>query len=198
MRRQIATSVHLVVHVQRSILRVAQIVLSVGVEHAQRQRFLVLEVGPYALTLFAMDDGSAGILTERQNALGCSFGIAQELQSHILVVLRSLRVGENLCHLLVVRTTKHKFHIVERLLCQHCESLFFYFQNGFTFKLAGRHMVLGEQIVFSIILAQLEHRSILKFRSFCHDLVIIKLCYSLSYNRFCSHALCHFGTIASQ
>ncbi len=103
--RQVATCVHLVVHIQRSILRVAQIVLSVSIVNTERESFLVLEISPDALSLLSVDNSGTGVLTERQDTFCSSLGIAQELQSYILVVLRSLRVRENLSHLQVVLAT---------------------------------------------------------------------------------------------
>ncbi len=85
--REVTTGVHLVVHVQRGILRVAQVVLGEGIEDTQAQGLLVLETGPHLLTLLTVDDCRTRILTERQDATGSHLGIAQELQGHILVIL---------------------------------------------------------------------------------------------------------------
>ena len=65
-----------------------------------------------------MDDGRARVLAEGQHALGGHLGIAQELQGHILVVLRGLGVAQNLCHLQVVLAAQHELHVVESLLGQ--------------------------------------------------------------------------------
>ena len=85
--RQIATSVHLVIHVERSILRIAQVVLCICVIHSERESFLVLEICPNALSLLSVDDCRTSVLAEGQNTLASCFGIAQELQCYILVVL---------------------------------------------------------------------------------------------------------------
>ena len=68
-----------------------------------------------------MNDGGAGVLTEGQDALAGCLGIAQELQCHILVVLRSLGVGQDFCHLLVVLAAQHELHVVECLLGKQSE-----------------------------------------------------------------------------
>ena len=73
---EVTTRVHLVVHVERSILRIAQVVLGERVENAEAQGFLILEARPNLLTLLAMNDGCASILAERQNTLGSRFGVA--------------------------------------------------------------------------------------------------------------------------
>ena len=85
--RKVATGVHLIIHIERSVLRIAEVVLCVGVVNTQAQSLFVLEVGPYALTLLAVDDSSTCILAEWENALHGSLCIAEELESYILVVL---------------------------------------------------------------------------------------------------------------
>ena len=84
---EVATGIYFIVHVQRRVLRVAQVVLCEGVEHAQRQGFLVLETGPDLLTLLTVDDSRTRVLTERQDATCSDLGIAQELQGDILIIL---------------------------------------------------------------------------------------------------------------
>ena len=84
--RQVAACVHLVIHVERCVLGVAQVVLGEGVVNTARESLLILEVCPHALSLLSVDDGSTGVLAEREDSLSCRFGVAQELQSHILVV----------------------------------------------------------------------------------------------------------------
>ncbi len=77
-----------------------------------------------------MDDGCAGILAERQNALYGSLCIAKELQGDVFVVFRCLEVVQYLSHLLVVRAAQHKLAVVEGLLGHERESLRRHFQNG--------------------------------------------------------------------
>ena len=60
--RQVALGIHLVEHIQRSILAVAQVALSIGVEHTAAQSFLVAESRPNLLTFLAVDNGCTGIL----------------------------------------------------------------------------------------------------------------------------------------
>ena len=85
--RQVATGVHLIIHVERSVLRIAEVVLCVGVVNTQAQCLFVLEVSPYTLTLLAVDDSSTCILAEWENALNGSLCIAEELECYVLVVL---------------------------------------------------------------------------------------------------------------
>ena len=65
-----------------------------------------------------MDDSSTRVLAERQDTLCSHLRIAQELQSYILIILRGLRVSEDLSHLLIVLAAQHELYIVESLLCQ--------------------------------------------------------------------------------
>ena len=65
-----------------------------------------------------MNDGSTCILAEWENALHGSLCVAEELESYVFVVLRSLWVAENLSHLEVVLTTEHELYVVETLLCE--------------------------------------------------------------------------------
>ena len=109
-----------------------------------------------------MDDSGAGVLAERQDALGSSLGVAEELQSYVLVVLRCLRVRENLSHLQVVLATQHELYVVERLLREQCERFLRNLKDCLTLELACAYAFCGEQAIFSSVLAHLEHRSILE------------------------------------
>ena len=85
--RQVATGIHLVVHVQRCILRVAQVILREGVEDTKAQRLFILETRPYLLTFLTVDNGCTRVLTEREDATCSHLSITQELQGHILIIL---------------------------------------------------------------------------------------------------------------
>ena len=136
---QVAAGVHLVVHIQRSILRIAQVVLREGVVYATAQRLLVLKTSPYLLALLTVDDGRTRILAERQDTLGSHLCIAQELECHILIVLRSLGVFQNLGHLLVVLAAQHELHIVEGLLGQQRQRLLGHLDDFLAVKLGRCH-----------------------------------------------------------
>ena len=120
-----------------------------------------------------MDDSRTGVLAERQDATGCHLGIAQELQSHILVVLRSLRVVQDGSHLQVVLTTQRELHIVESLLSQQRQGLLRHLDNLLTLKLTCRHAFFREQTVFGFVFAQLEHWGVLEINYICHNRICI-------------------------
>ena len=85
--RKVTASVYLVIHIQRRILRIAQVVFSVCIIYSTRESLLVVEACPYLLALLAVDDSRARILTERQHTFHRCLGIAEELQGHIFVIL---------------------------------------------------------------------------------------------------------------
>ena len=183
LRRQVALGVHLVVHVQRGVLAVAQVALGVGIEDAAAQCLFVAGTRPNLLSFLAMNDGGSGVLAERQLSFACHFGVAQEGECYVLVVRGSLRVAQYLSHLFVVRAAQHETHVVEGLLRHERQRLGLYFQYLVSFKLADRHMVFCQQIILGFVFPQLEHGGILKI---CHSIV----CYLNFIFRFASCAVC--------
>ena len=173
--RQVATGIHLVVHIQRCILRVAQIVLGKGVEHTQRECLLILETGPDLLTLLTMDDGGTRILAERQDTLGSGLCITQELQGDILVVLRGLRIGQDLSYLLIMLSAQHELHIVEGLLGQEGQGLLRNLYDLLTFKLGGCHAIFCQKAIRCFVFTHLKHRCVLKFNILCHTCTCFNL-----------------------
>ena len=170
---QVATGIHLVVHVKCRILGIAQVVLGEGVVHTKGERLLILKSGPYLLSFFAMDDGGACVLTEGEHALGGSLGIAEELQGHILVVLAALGIVQDGGHLKVMFATKHEFHIVEGLLCKQGQCLGGNLEHFMSLKVAHTDTFLGQQAVFGVVFALLEHGCILEFYV-CHCVSVFK------------------------
>ena len=96
--REVALGVHLVVHIERSVLAVTEVLLGVGIEHTQAQGLFIFEVGPDLLALLAVDDCSTSVLAEGQDTLHGRLCVAQELQGHVLVIIGSLGVAEDLGH----------------------------------------------------------------------------------------------------
>ena len=90
--RQIATRIHLTVHIEGCILRVTEIFLGIGLIYAQRKCLFITSAGPYLLTFLTHDDGCSCILTERKLTLASYFGIPQHGKGYILVVIARLRV----------------------------------------------------------------------------------------------------------
>ena len=182
LRWEVALRVHLVIHIQRSVLAVAEILLGVAVEHTTAKRLFILEIGPDMLAFLAMDDRGAGVLAERKDALDGSLRVAKELQGHIFVVLARLRIVQDRGHLLVVGPAEHELAIVERLLGDQRQGLGADFEDGLSSASAvasefrGLHEFLrsGNLVILSLVFAELKHRRILKFSHY-------NRCYLVSY-----------------
>ncbi|VFS43651.1 Uncharacterised protein [Enterobacter cancerogenus] len=116
-------------------MRVAQVVFDIGVIHTTRQRGFVAAAGPDALAFLTGDNGSAGILTGRQNAFGRNIGVSQELQRNVFIVFAGLRIAQDIGNLLLMRGAKHKRGIVKRLLRQQGQRLRIHFEDRLAFKL---------------------------------------------------------------
>ena len=141
---KVATGVHLVVHVERCILAVAQIVLGIGVVDATCNILFVFVPRPYLLAFFSVDDGCSGVLAEGELSLACHFSVAEEGKCHILVVFAGFRITQNLCHLFVVATTQFEADVVEGLVHEQSETLSLNFQYGVSFEVADADIVLGQ------------------------------------------------------
>ena len=76
---EVALSVHLIIHVERSILRVTEVVLCECIEHTTAESLFVLKSCPNLLSLLTMNDGSTCILAEWKNTLCCCVSITKEL-----------------------------------------------------------------------------------------------------------------------
>ena len=130
--------------------------------------FDVNSASGYVLSLLAMDDGRSCILAERQYSLASHLGVAQELQSHILVVLGCFRVGQNLGHLLIVLAAQHELHVMECLLAEQGKCLGGDFHYLLALEFANAHSFLCEQAVLGVVFAHLEHGGVLEIRC-CHN-----------------------------
>ena len=172
--REVAAGVLFVVHIQRSVLAVTQVLLRVGLEYTFGDSFLIFEAGPDLLSLFAVNDGSTRILAQWQFALGCNFGITQEGQCNILVVGAGFGVAQNLCHLFVVAATQQEAYIAEGSIGHAGKCFGSNLQDRLTLELANAHTLLGQEVVFGLVFAQLEHRGILEFY-ICHSWYFFKV-----------------------
>ena len=164
---QVAAGIHLVVHVQRCVLAVTEILLCICIEHAHAQSLLVFETSPNLLALLAVDDGGTGVLAEREHSLHRSFGVAEELQGDVFVVLAGFRVFQDSGHLLVVGAAEHELTIVETLPGHECKGLGSHLEHPVAFEIGCGHKLLrtGNPVVFGAVLPQLEHGSVFKL---CH------------------------------
>ncbi len=143
LRRQVGAGVDLFVHIERRVLRIAQVILGVGLVDALRQRGFIAAAGPDALAFFAHDDGGAGVLAGRQNAFGGNLRVAQELQRDIFVVFAGFRVAQNIRHLLLMRRAQHKRGVVEGVAGQQGQRLRLDFQDFLAFKFGNGDVIAG-------------------------------------------------------
>ena len=165
---QVAAGVLFFVHRQRGVLRITQGALRVGVVHAARERFLIAETRPNVLALFAVNDGRARVLAQRQDALGGRFGVAQEGQGDVLVVFAGFGILEDLGDLFVVGAAQQEVGVVEALARQQRERFGLDLDDLVAFEFTFGDIVLGEQVVLGLVLAELEHRRILEFGVLSH------------------------------
>ncbi len=127
--RKIAACIHFVVHVQRRILAVTQIVGSVGQIYTFGYTFFVVASGVNVLSFFCMTDGCACILTEWQCSFGCHFCIAQHREGYEFVVFAGFGIGENFGYHGIVFATQHESIVVGGLAGQYGECLRVYDQK---------------------------------------------------------------------
>ena len=168
---QVAACVHLLVHREGSVLRVAQVLFGVCLVHSFRQSFFVAEARPHLLSLLAVDDCRAGILAERQLSLASHLGVAQECQCHILVVVARFGVSQYFSHLLVVSAAQQKVDIPEGRVGKHRQRFRTYFEDRFALEFANRHAVFGQEIVLRVVFARLKHGGVLEIRC-CHNVLL--------------------------
>ena len=163
---EVALRVDLAVHVERSVLRIAQVLLRISLEHALRDGLLVAEAGPDLLAFFGMDDGGAGVLAERELAFRGDLRIAQEGKGHVFVILRGFRVREYLRHLLVVRTAQQEAHVAEGRIRKERERFGANFQHRGPFEISHGNELLrsGNLVILCSVRSQLEHRSVFEIR----------------------------------
>ncbi len=121
--RKIALGVDLIVHVKRSVLRVAEILFCISLEYSEREGLFILEAGPDLLAFLAVDDSGTCILAEREFALCSHFRIAEEGQGDIFVIGSRLRIRKDLRNLLVVATAEKEADIPERCVSHEGEGL---------------------------------------------------------------------------
>ena len=115
---KVALGVDLIVHVERSILAVSEVLLSIGVEYTEAQGLFILEISPDSLSFLTMDNGSTCVLAEWKDSLDGSLGITQELKGHVFIILRGLWIVKYRRDLFIMRPSEHELAIVETLLCR--------------------------------------------------------------------------------
>ncbi len=168
LRRKVALGIDLVIHGKRSVLRITEILLCVSLIDSKRKSFLVTIACPDLLAFFAMDNGSSGVLAERELALCSHLCVAKESQRNIFVVLARLWIRKDFCNLSVMLRTQHKRHVTECGICHSGQTFLLNLKHRLAFKFPDRHMVLSQKVVFSLVLTKLKHRCIFEF----HNIIV--------------------------
>ena len=168
LRRQVGLGVDLVVHVQRRVLGIAQVLLGVGGVDAGREHLGVVTAGPHVLSLLGDHAGGAGVLADRQHVVGGHLGVAQHGIGHFLVVARGFGVGKNLGDLLVVGRTQAEGDLAHGLVGQHLQPFRIDLEHLLTVEGLGGHVLGGtfQQPEFGCILGERERILIHKT---CHS-----------------------------
>ena len=115
-----------------------------------------------------MDDGGAGVLAEGQAAFGGDFGVAQEGEGNVAVVVGGFGVGEDGGYLLVVGAAQQEGDVAKGLGDHAGDAFGFDFEDGVTFEFAHTDVVAREEIVLGVVFAELEHGGILECGCLCH------------------------------
>ena len=167
LRGEVAAGVHLVVHVEGSVLRVAEVVLGVGVIDAFGDLLFVVATGVDKLSLLAVYDGCAGVLAHGELPFGRYFGVAQHGESYILVVGRGLGIGEDLGHHEIVLAAEHESVVVCGLTREHREGFRVDYKKLVSAPVFGLDIVRCKVVILSGILPEGEHLLVVKGFS-CH------------------------------
>ena len=169
---EVTFGIYLIVHIQRRILWVTQVLFSICFIYTQWKSFFVRISSPYLLSFFTVDNSSTSVLTERKYTFWSNFCVTQESQCHILIVFTCFRITQNLSNLFVVRTTKHEWYITKSCISHRSQTFFLNFQDRISFKLAYWYIVFCKQIILSCIFSLFKHGLILKRRC-CHKFLIL-------------------------
>ena len=141
LRREIGPGVGLFVHRPRRHLRVAQIELFVGIEHAAGNRSLVAAAGDDILTLLSHHDRGAGVLTHREDAAGGDVRVLQEIEGDELVVGGGFFVVEDFAQLGEVARSQEMGDVAHRGVCQRRERARLHAKKGRAARFERRHAI---------------------------------------------------------
>ena len=151
---EIVFRVGLLKHTERSDLRVAEVLLLVGVEDSAGERFLVVGLRPNLLAFFAHDDGGAGVLAGGEDSVGSDFGVLEEHEGHHAVVVGRLGVVENGGDLLEMAAAQLEGDGLDGLVGEEGEGLGGDFEDGPAIDLEGRDMIAADFLVFGFVGAE--------------------------------------------
>ena len=168
--RQVSACVHLVVHIECRILRVAQVFLCVGFVNAFGEGFFVGTVGPHVVAFFGIHSGSAGILTKWQYAFGSYFGITEHGDGHEFVVFAGFGVSQDVGYLFLMLGAKQKIAVAHGSACQRCDAFGLHFEYFAVAAFLNAYKVLCQQVIFGFFFSNRKRILINKW-FWCHSLL---------------------------
>lgn len=162
LRREVATGINLIIHIEGSILRIAEIILGISLINTLRDHLLIVAACPDLLTLIGGADRSAGILAEREDTLSGDFGITEHGESHILIIFGGFGIVKDLSHHLVMFAAEHKRTIVRGDISQQGESLRVYDEHFMAVPIFDFNEIFGDELILGGIRSEREHFLIMK------------------------------------
>ena len=118
--------------------------------------FGVVAGGPDLLAFFPDDGCGAGVLAEREDAVGGDFRVFEEHEGDHAVIFRGLRIAENRGDLGEVRGAKGEIDGLDGFCCEEGESFRGDFEDALSFEDRGGYVIAADPLVFSGIGAEWE------------------------------------------
>ena len=161
LRRHVRAGVLLLEHRDRRELRIAQVAFEIRIARALGQRRLVVAAGPNEPALLAHDDRGAGVLAHRQHAAGGDVGVLEKIVGDELVVIRRLRILDDVFETGEMRRAEQMIDVGERRLRQRTKRLARHHQHLLAQHALDPHALGGDLAVRRRVLAKREQRRVL-------------------------------------
>jgi hypothetical protein len=157
---EVAAGVHLLEHVERRELRVAQVRGGVHLVDAARDRLLVAAAGEHVLPLLAHHDGGPGVLTGGQHAARRDVGVLEQLERDEPVVLRRLRILEDARQLRQVPRPQEVRDVPHRLARQQRERLGVHTHERLPRGLEGGNALAAQPSIGDVLMGQIGQQGL--------------------------------------
>ncbi len=151
LRRQVGTGVAFLEHRHRGHLAVAKVGREVRLLDPGGDRRFVAAARHHELALLGLDDRRAGVLAHRQHAAGGDGGVLEQVESDEAVVVRRLRVIEDVAQLFEMRRAQEVGDVAHRLGGERADRRTADPQEGPEGCLHGVDAVSGEQSVLRVV-----------------------------------------------
>ncbi len=161
LRRHVVGGVLFLKHRQRRELRIAQVLLEIGIARAFAEGGFIGAVGPDPAALLAHDDGRAGVLAHGQDACGRNAGVLQKVEGDELVVFGCFRIVQDLLELFQVAGTQVVVDILEGFLRQKTHALALHHEHFFAVELGRLHVIRSQLAVGRGVLRKRKQAAVL-------------------------------------